>query len=270
MSIISSNDEDRQIPNVVTLSTIVKAQSTLWRERDDRIAFLEKELVETRLQLASAKTLEDQLFLKLHKMGLALAKATKISTSEQREEPREVGTDDDVRRFSVQSQPYLVRTISPEPPAVSYHEGSTVRATENSTEPREVSSDEGYTLRLPLENFRVPLGKPIISHGLKPNLSYSRRKRDTVPDSSWHHLNPGSCASGLDLLNGLMPSVASTMNLSSFQSSSSISRNTVQGLSSSSLKKRKSGDLAASHSRMNISAGSNQRNEGWAEGIPNI
>ena len=67
-----------QIPPVVTVSALGELQSALI-ERDARISFLEKELVGTRMQLALAKTSEDQLLMKLNKMKLALAEATKNS-----------------------------------------------------------------------------------------------------------------------------------------------------------------------------------------------
>ena len=69
--------QGHQLPQVVTVSSISELQSALI-ERDARISFLEKELVDTRLQLALAKTSEDQLLMELHNMSLEATRNSPI------------------------------------------------------------------------------------------------------------------------------------------------------------------------------------------------
>ena len=105
-------------PQVVTLSEIGDLKSSL-RAKDARIAFLEKELVDTRLQLALAKTSEDRLAMNLSKMSLALSQATKNSSTHL------ISEDDDSDRSARLSS-------LTEPPAVASSEevnkpGDTIR-----------------------------------------------------------------------------------------------------------------------------------------------
>ena len=121
--------------------------------------------------------------------------------------------------------------------------------------PAEVSSDTGKQGNAIRPSY-------LLSRPERPTLSVSQHTRSANKDPSgstyWQNLNPASCASGLLLLAGDLPSGPSTtMN----SSSASINRRLVDvGLhSESSLKKRKIGkdkvDVRA--------AGNYQGNEDW-------
>ena len=124
--------EPTQLPQVVTVSSLGELQGALIK-RDARICFLEKELVDTRLQLALAKTAQDTLLMELNKTKLALAEATENSS---------------------------VVAVSEE--------------------------DDGID-----------------------KSSSQHRRASSAPSSYWHNLNPASCASGLRLLAGDLPSGSS-------------------------------------------------------------
>lgn len=268
MTSLSSKDDDYLLsnsghaqrdllPQVVTVSGLNELQNTL-RERDNRIAFLEKELIETRLQLASSKTREDQLSLKLR-----VERACGDSNSE--EGPRVLSPSES--EVTVTSQRPAVSTVDSRP-------------AENAGSPHHARA--GSLTNSVGDSIRVMLGKPITSHhDPRPPVTVASRKRNMESDlllvsggthwgagaDSFHNLIPGSCASGLDLLAGSYPSYGS--------SSSTVNRmlDGVGLFSESSenfLKKRRSGsaDLAgSSHQRRNTaatSAGSKyQGNEGW-------
>ena len=106
--------QGQQLPQVVTVSSISELQSALI-ERDARISFLEKELVDTRLQLALAKTSEDQLLMELHNMRLELAEATRNSPICLVSEDGS-GSDRSARLSSL-TEPPAVATLPPSRPA---------------------------------------------------------------------------------------------------------------------------------------------------------
>jgi len=253
---ISSSDEDyllnsmheqQALPplQVVTVSSVDELQSAL-RERDARIAFLERELVETRVQLAEKKSSEDTLKLELSKANLALSKlnspsnVANVSTSE-------------LSRICAEDGEVLQR-IAPE------------NHTELQQLLRDIDQTEGNTIRLPLGQHISPSRSRLRGGG---SVS-SSRKRTNVQSSG--NMNPGSCASGLDLLAGAIPRGASGMSLMLGSQGSINPMLGDIGLSSSeySLKKCRSGDVAAGcHRRAVTSAAMGnyqlQRNEGWGD-----
>eukprot|EP00581_Thalassiosira_minuscula_P008169 CAMPEP_0183710574 /NCGR_PEP_ID=MMETSP0737-20130205/6276_1 /TAXON_ID=385413 /ORGANISM="Thalassiosira miniscula, Strain CCMP1093" /LENGTH=324 /DNA_ID=CAMNT_0025938879 /DNA_START=21 /DNA_END=995 /DNA_ORIENTATION=+ len=282
VSEISSDSSDKalRVPRMVTTSSVDINKLLLGlRERDDRIAFLERELVETRLRLASSKTLEDELFQKINKLS---SERPMFSTMTSSPRATRLAIDEDVRHAS-RPKIDLVRPISVEPLPISPRDidNTTTPAVESSTETVKETYVEGNMIS-------APLGKPILSQDPRLAQRYSRCKRSAEANCSWEnlnrgscasgldvlngHMNPSSCASGLDLLNGHMPSGASAMSLAELGSLSSVNR--ILGLSSnSSLKRHKSrgADVGAGQRRMDLSAGNQgnyslQRNEGWGNG----
>ena len=124
-----SSLQGQRPPQVVTLSEIGDLKSSL-RAKDARIAFLEKELVDTRLRLALAKSSEDQLVMELHNMNLALSRATKNSPTHLISED---GSDRSARLSTLSEQ---------QQPAVA-------------------NSDE---VNKPGDTIRVPVDSPSTSH----------------------------------------------------------------------------------------------------------
>lgn len=255
---------------MVTVSSLDDVQAAV-RERDARIAFLESELIETRLQLASAKTSEDRLMLQLNRMSQALAKdENRVPLTSEAFQVKEQISSDDVRILPASqtqtvavtsSAPLVVPPESPPPP----------------NEPLQVvDPTEGNTVRMPLgQHVRTHLFPSSFNADRRP-VSYSRKRNvqsSTPSDEEWNNLNPGSCASGLDLLAGdapARPGGGSSANNLALNSSSSINRMLGDiGLTASevSLKKRRSGDVAGGHRRHNTLAGHYHGNEGWGDGI---
>lgn len=169
--VVPNGNQGQRPPQVIFVSALGELQSALI-ERDARIAFLEKELVDTRLQLALAKTSEDRLVMELNKankMSLELAEATKRNSS-----ICFVSEDDDSDRSA------RLSTLSEQRPAVA--------------SPDEVNKP-GNTIRA-----------PVLTRQIRRDIGTSRKRgadeEPTTNSSYWQNLNPASCASGLRLLEG--------------------------------------------------------------------
>lgn len=173
----------RGIPQVVTVSAIDELRHTV-QQRDERIAFLEKELVATRMQLAAAKDTEDRLTLELKRAKSALLQATekKSPPPSALSGPSQVSLEDaDDSGAKVRDEPRSSPKNSPK------------------LAPLKVPSNLG--------DIQVPLGQKLSQYGVKSApLSRKRSKLEMNPsESTWHNLNPASCASGLNLLSGHVP-----------------------------------------------------------------
>ena len=247
-----SSLQGQRPPQVVTVSEIGDLKSSL-RAKDARIAFLEKELVDTRLQLALAKTSEDRLVMELNKMSankmsLELAEATKRNSSICFVSEDDSGSSDRSARLSSLT----------EPPAVA--------------SPDEVNKP-GDTIRVPM------LTRPV-----HRTLSNSGRKRgveeEPITNSSyWQNLNPASCASGLRLLEGDMASGGSSANVPTTRRLSNGVNNTIMwapAMNSTTSINRKLGDMGFSFSSIDSlkkrKLGKNkvevQKNEEWGILLP--
>eukprot|EP00571_Detonula_confervacea_P015682 CAMPEP_0172297706 /NCGR_PEP_ID=MMETSP1058-20130122/623_1 /TAXON_ID=83371 /ORGANISM="Detonula confervacea, Strain CCMP 353" /LENGTH=348 /DNA_ID=CAMNT_0013006881 /DNA_START=92 /DNA_END=1138 /DNA_ORIENTATION=+ len=298
---LDSRHDENQPPQVVTVSAIDELKSAL-RNRDVQITIMEKELIETRLQLAFAKTSEDRLKLQLHKIGLASVKATQDLTFEQSEEPREVSANDE-REDGVSElaealfQPRVVVTENPTEPLevggnairvplgqhiiashtkkpVSYSRKRNVDSSSDNLNPSSCAS--GLSLlagggSLAFDSSSIPLGHHITSHGTRKSVSYPR-KRDV--GSSSDNLNPNSCGSGLDLLVGDFDPMSCGSGLSLLAGGgSNISFSLSPSISGYSLKMHKGGDVAAGpavqrrRSGSSFTGGNSHTNEGWGVGF---
>jgi hypothetical protein len=216
-----------QPPRVVTVSARTELQSSL-RQRDARIALLEQELVNSRLQLASAKATQDNLSLELSRTISELA---------------------DTRSALADSRSKNYSTI---PSMVSASTASTSTTTNTSTRQPNPSA---------------------IYHPTTPSLFGLSLKREIGSGCGMKPMNPGSCASGLNIISGVAQSdICSNSNMiPSNGSTSSFYRklgSTVEFSSEESLQKRKSGDLAVDSRRMNAVSASNMKNEGWGNDVP--
>ena len=176
--------QGQQLPQVVTVSSISELQSALI-ERDARISFLEKELVDTRLQLALAKTSEDRLVMELNEMSSELAEATKRNSSICFVSEDDSGSSDRSAGLSSLT----------EPPAV-----------ESSGE----VNKKGNIIRAPLHSSPV-------CHTLRTSRKRGTEEEPTTNSSYWQNLNPASCASGLRLLEGDIASGGSSANVPTTQ-----------------------------------------------------
>ena len=115
--VVPNGNQGQRPPQVIFVSALGELQSALI-ERDARIAFLEKELVDTRLQLALAKTSEDRLVMELNKankMSLELAEATKRNSSICFVSEDDSGSSDRSARLSSLTEPPAVATLPPRP-----------------------------------------------------------------------------------------------------------------------------------------------------------
>ena len=218
---------ERQPPRVVTVSARTELQSSL-RQRDARIALLEQELVNSRLQLASAKTTQDNLSLELSRTRSELA-VTRSALADSRR-----------------------KNCSTIPSIISASTASASTTTNTST--------------------RQPLGKPIRHRPTTPSLFGLSLQREIGSGCSMKPVNPGSCASGLNIISGVAQSgICSNSNrIPSNGSTSSFYRklgSTVEFSSEESLQKRESGDLAVDSRRMNAMPVSYMKNEGWGNDV---
>ena len=167
-----SSLQGQQIPQVVTISALGELQSALI-ERDARISFLEQELVDTRLQLALAKTSEDRLVMELNKMS-----ANKMSLELAEEATKRnssicfVSEDDDSDRSA------RLSSLSQQQPAVA-------------------SPDE---VNKPGDAVQAPVLTRQIRHDISTSRKRSVEEEPSTNSSYWQNLNPASCASGLRLL----------------------------------------------------------------------
>ena len=154
-------------PQVVTLSEIGDLKSSLGA-KDARISFLEQELVDTRLQLALAKTSEDRLVMELHNMNLELTEAKRTSSI------CFVSEDDDSDRSA------RLSSLSEQQPAVA-------------------SPDE---VNKPGDAVQAPVLTRQIRHDISTSRKRGAEEEPSTNSSYWQNLNPASCASGLRLLEG--------------------------------------------------------------------
>ena len=247
-----SSCRERQPPQVVTVSdsAVTELKRSL-RERDARVAFLEQELVSSRLQLASAKTAEDNLLLELSHTAHALAdtRAALVDTRQELADTRSA-----FKNYSTTSLP---------PPSVV------------STSTLSLSSTKTNTSARIAMGTRIRNHPPALSLSLPPTFGLSLKlKREIDAGCSMKPiLNPGSCASGLNIISGdlAQSDICSNHNIP-FNGSTSRFYNklgsTVEFSSEQSLKKRKSGDFSVDSRRMNDMSVSKRKNEDWGSNAP--
>ena len=148
------------------------------RDREERVTFLERELVETRLQLAIAKTSEDNLLHEAKKLRFHLKKGGRSEVQEDQD--NDASATDFQRTLSL---PHNVIQIRP-----SLYANSSERRT-----PEDRAN-----------GVCMPMGQPIRSRD--PTSSSGDQSESTDPPPP--RLNLNSCASGLDLLAGNMNAVS--------------------------------------------------------------
>ena len=245
---------ERQPPQVVNVSdsAVTELKRSL-RERDARVAFLEQELVSSRLQLASAKTAEDNLSLELSHTTQALAD-TRAALVDTRQELAD--TISALKNYSTTS-------LHPPPSVVST---STLSSTKTNTSERITMGTRVVRSMLRKEGYHG-----MHSLSLPPSFGLSL-KRGIDEGCNMKPMNPGSCASGLDIISGVAQSDICSNNNIPFNGSTSSFYNkvgsTVEFPSEQSLKKRKSGDFSVDSRRMNAMSVSKRKNEDWGSNAP--
>lgn len=144
------------------------------RDREERVTFLERELVETRLQLAIAKTSEDNLLHEAKKLRFHLKKGGRSEVQEDQD--NDASATDFQRTLSL---PHNMIQIRP-------------------------SLSERRTPEDRANGVCMPMGQPIRSRDPTSSSGDLSESTDLPPP----RLNLNSCASGLDLLAGNMNAVS--------------------------------------------------------------
>lgn len=217
-------DNQSQVPQAQESPRAEEGTSTPTSALQERIASLEKDLIETRLQLACAKSNEDYMRLELTNMSTALARATASPSACTTSSlfGAAVGNESSCHHSINVGTTMIVPTSNPIQRKTKNGEVRVHRARRTSSKALNPGSCASGLDLLALAQLNPQTS-------MASSSSFLHRSKKTKTS-----LNPNSCASGLNLLAGLMggglPSYGniSMLSMTSNISASQLLRGVVQ------------------------------------------